>query len=203
MIHDVHRGASGRERVPAERTPTPAERAPVAGPVLVVGLGETGLSCIRHLAGTRGRMVAVDSRERPPRRGAVESEFPGVEIRCGRFVSLFGDAAEIVVSPGVSVREPALRPRRRAACRSPATSNSSPARPMRRSSRSPAPTGRAPSPRSSRRWRGAAEYGPEPGGTWGRRRCRCSDGAASCTCWSFRASSSRRPIPCARPRRRC
>ena len=110
MIHDVHRGASGRERVPAERTPTPAERAPVAGPVLVVGLGETGLSCIRHLAGTRGRMVAVDSRERPPRRGAVESEFPGVEIRCGRFdVSLFGDAAEIVVSPGVSVREPALR----------------------------------------------------------------------------------------------
>ena len=55
-------------------------------------------------------MIAVDSRERPPRRAAVESEFPGVEIRCGRFdASLFGAAAEIVVSPGVSVREPALR----------------------------------------------------------------------------------------------
>ena len=81
-----------------------------AGHVLVVGLGETGLSCIRHLAGIRGRMIAVDSRERPPRRAAVESEFPGVEIRCGRFdASLFGAAAEIVVSPGVSVREPALR----------------------------------------------------------------------------------------------
>ena len=81
-----------------------------AGHVLVVGLGETGLSCIRHLAGIRGRMIAVDSRERPPRRAAVESEFPGVEVRCGRFdASLFGAAAEIVVSPGVSVREPALR----------------------------------------------------------------------------------------------
>ena len=81
-----------------------------AGHVLVVGLGETGLSCIRHLAGIRGRMIAVDSRERPPRRAAVESEFPGVEIRCGRFdASLFVDATEIVVSPGVSVREPALR----------------------------------------------------------------------------------------------
>ena len=78
--------------------------------MLVVGLGETGLSCIRHLAGAGGRMIAVDSRERPPRRAAVESEFPGVEIRCGRFdPSLFGAAAEIVVSPGVSVREPALR----------------------------------------------------------------------------------------------
>ena len=55
-------------------------------------------------------MVAVDSRARPPRRAAVESEFPGVEIRCGRFdASLFGGASEIVVSPGVSVREPALQ----------------------------------------------------------------------------------------------
>lgn len=85
-------------------------RGGAAGHVLVVGLGETGLSCIRHLAGIRGRMIAVDSRERPPHRAAVESEFPGVEIRCGRFdASLFGAAAEIVVSPGVSVREPALR----------------------------------------------------------------------------------------------
>ena len=81
-----------------------------AGHVLVVGLGETGLSCIRHLAGSRRRIVAVDSREHPPNRAAVESEFPEVEVRCGRYsVPLFGTAEEIVVSPGVSVREPALR----------------------------------------------------------------------------------------------
>ena len=81
-----------------------------AGHVLVVGLGETGLSCIRHLAGSRRRVVAVDSREHPPNRAAVESEFPEVDVRCGRFsVPLFGTAEEIVVSPGVSVREPALR----------------------------------------------------------------------------------------------
>ena len=102
--HDPLHGAAARGRPPARR-----ER-PAAGYVLVVGLGETGLSCIRHLAGMGGRMVAVDSRERPPRRAAVESEFPGVEVRCGRFdASLFVDAAEIVVSPGVPVREPALR----------------------------------------------------------------------------------------------
>ena len=93
-----------------------------AGHVLVVGLGATGLSCVRHLAGPgrpdgAGRpgrrirkIVAVDSRRHPPCRAAVESEFPEVEVRCGGFEApVFDTAAEIVVSPGVSVREPALQ----------------------------------------------------------------------------------------------
>ena len=81
-----------------------------AGHVLVVGLGKTGLSCVRHLAGSCRTIVAVDSREHPPCRADVESEFPEVEIRCGGFdTRTFDNAAEIVVSPGVSVREPALR----------------------------------------------------------------------------------------------
>ena len=83
---------------------------PPGGHVLVVGLGETGLSCIRHLAGSYRTVVAVDSREHPPCRTEVESEFPEVDTRCGGFdVPVFDTAAEIVVSPGVSVREPALR----------------------------------------------------------------------------------------------
>ena len=81
-----------------------------AGHVLVVGLGETGLSCIRHLAGSQRRVVAMDSREHPPRRAMVESEFPQVEVRHGGFdTSMVDTAAVIVVSPGVSVREPALQ----------------------------------------------------------------------------------------------
>ena len=108
--HDLPRGAAGRGRAPMKQARPARQERPRGGYVLVVGLGETGLSCIRHLAGAGKRMVAVDSRERPPRRAAVESEFPGVEIRCGRFdASLFAGAAEIVVSPGVPVREPALR----------------------------------------------------------------------------------------------
>ena len=81
-----------------------------SGHALVVGLGETGLSCVRHLAGLHRKVVAVDSRQRPPRLAAVESEFPEVEVRCGGFdAPVFDTAAEIVVSPGVSVREPALQ----------------------------------------------------------------------------------------------
>ena len=92
-------GSGGGERTPAS-----------SGHALVVGLGETGLSCVRHLAGLRRKVVAVDSRERPPRLASVESEFPGVEVRCGGFdAPVFDAAAEIVVSPGVSVREPALQ----------------------------------------------------------------------------------------------
>ena len=99
--------------------PDAARAAWPAGHVLVVGLGATGLSCVRHLAGPGRpdgagdpgrRIVAVDSRRHPPCRAAVESEFPEVEIRCGGFEApVFDTAAEIVVSPGVSVREPALQ----------------------------------------------------------------------------------------------
>ena len=93
--------------------PGEARTAWPAGHVLVVGMGETGLSCVRHLAGSCRRIpkiVAVDSREHPPCRASVESEFPEVDIRCGGFdAPVFDTAAEIVVSPGVSVREPALQ----------------------------------------------------------------------------------------------
>ena len=96
--------------------PGEAPAAWPAGHVLVVGLGATGLSCVRHLCGPGRpdgpdrRIVAVDSREHPPCRAEVESEFPEVEVRCGGFEApVFDAAAEIVVSPGVSVREPALR----------------------------------------------------------------------------------------------
>lgn len=99
--------------------PGEARTARPVGHVLVVGLGATGLSCVRHLVGScrRGRnireirkVVAVDSREHPPCRAVVESEFPEVEVRCGGFdMPMFDTAAEIVVSPGVSLREPVLQ----------------------------------------------------------------------------------------------
>ena len=107
---------NAHQTIDAAGLPGEARAVGPAGHVLVVGLGATGLSCVRHLAGpdrpdgpTR-RIVAVDSREHPPCRDAVESEFPEVEIRCGGFEApVFDTAAEIVVSPGVSVREPALQ----------------------------------------------------------------------------------------------
>lgn len=76
---------------------------------LVVGLGITGLSCVRFLLG-QGRSVTVaDSRENPPGLTAVQAEFPDVTVHCGEFdVELFAGFNELIVSPGISVETPAI-----------------------------------------------------------------------------------------------
>ncbi|MGD9407778.1 MAG: hypothetical protein PVG05_06765, partial [Gammaproteobacteria bacterium] len=37
-----------------------------AGTVVVLGLGVTGLSCLRYLSGRGSRLLVADSREQPP-----------------------------------------------------------------------------------------------------------------------------------------
>jgi UDP-N-acetylmuramoylalanine--D-glutamate ligase len=77
---------------------------------LVVGLGKTGLSCVRHLRRLGRRVSAVDSRESPPALDTVSTEFPEVRITLGGFPRhAFEDIGGIVVSPGVSLAEPALK----------------------------------------------------------------------------------------------
>ncbi|NIP47137.1 MAG: UDP-N-acetylmuramoyl-L-alanine--D-glutamate ligase [Gammaproteobacteria bacterium] len=76
---------------------------------LVVGLGRTGLSCVRHLRGLGRRVAAVDSRVSPPELAAVSEEYPEVRVTLGGFLpEAFDDVGDIVVSPGVSLKEPAL-----------------------------------------------------------------------------------------------
>jgi UDP-N-acetylmuramoylalanine--D-glutamate ligase len=81
-----------------------------AGRVLVVGLGKTGMSCARFLA-RRGAAVAVtDTRVEPPGLAAMRRELPDVALFLGGFDrSAFAAAELVVVSPGVSVEEPAIR----------------------------------------------------------------------------------------------
>jgi UDP-N-acetylmuramoylalanine--D-glutamate ligase len=77
---------------------------------LVVGLGTTGLSCVRHLRRLGRRVTAVDSRVSPPALAAVSQEFPEVRVTLGGFShQAFQDVGDIVVSPGVSLSEPALQ----------------------------------------------------------------------------------------------
>jgi len=77
---------------------------------LVVGLGKTGLSCVRHLRRLGRRVRAVDSRSSPPALGTVCEEFPEVPVTVGGFPrDAFENIGGIVVSPGVSLSEPALK----------------------------------------------------------------------------------------------
>jgi UDP-N-acetylmuramoylalanine--D-glutamate ligase len=77
---------------------------------VIVGAGKTGLSCARYLAPLGGRLAVVDSRDAPPELQTLRRELPQIPVFTGRFdVQLLARARLIVVSPGVSLVEPAIR----------------------------------------------------------------------------------------------
>ncbi|MDK8464503.1 UDP-N-acetylmuramoyl-L-alanine--D-glutamate ligase [Marinobacter sp. SS13-12] len=77
---------------------------------LVVGLGKTGLSCVRYLI-EKGRDVAVaDSRVAPPGLDELTAGWPELPVYLGDFdPEVFAGFNELVVSPGISIAEPAIR----------------------------------------------------------------------------------------------
>ena len=77
---------------------------------LVVGLGRTGLSCVRHLRALGRRVAAVDSRVSPPELAAVSEESPEVRVTLTDTVGVAGaslfynaGAGWIEVSPTVQI----------------------------------------------------------------------------------------------------
>lgn len=79
---------------------------------LVVGIGLTGLSCIQYLIERGERVGAIDSRQKPPELEQLQKRYPQVPFFTGGFHSpLLVQADELIVSPGVSLQEPALAAR--------------------------------------------------------------------------------------------
>jgi UDP-N-acetylmuramoylalanine--D-glutamate ligase len=78
--------------------------------VLVLGLGETGMSMARWLAG-RGALVRVaDSRAQPPHADRLAAELPNVVLETGPFrPSAFVDADVLAISPGIPLAEPLVQ----------------------------------------------------------------------------------------------
>lgn len=78
-----------------------------AVPTLVVGLGKTGLSCVRFLVANGVPVAVTDSREKPPALDDLRKEFGQVEFSVGGFnTRLFEWADRLVVSPGVAIDNP-------------------------------------------------------------------------------------------------
>jgi UDP-N-acetylmuramoylalanine--D-glutamate ligase len=76
---------------------------------LVVGLGLTGLSVVRYLHRLGEPVIVVDSRDIPPRLQEFRDSFSDIPLYTGAFdEQLFLRARRIVVSPGVSLKLPAL-----------------------------------------------------------------------------------------------
>ena len=77
--------------------------------VLVVGLGETGLSCVRFLHARGIELAVADSRLTPPGLKTLQEEFPDVGVFVGGFdPQAIVRADVILLSPGVSLKTPEI-----------------------------------------------------------------------------------------------
>ena len=77
--------------------------------VLVLGLGETGLSMVRWLSAQGARLRVADSRSVPPGLAEVRRHVADEQIFCGEFNDALFDGIELIAtSPGVPLRDPAI-----------------------------------------------------------------------------------------------
>lgn len=78
--------------------------------VLVLGLGSSGMSMARWLAGRGARVHIADSRTAPPNAQQLRSELPDIELHSGAFKpESFAGAELIAISPGVPLAEPLVQ----------------------------------------------------------------------------------------------
>ena len=77
--------------------------------IVVLGLGDTGLSMTRWLARHGAAVRVADSRGAPPHASALRAELPAVEVATGAFDrASFGGIDAIAISPGIDPRHPAI-----------------------------------------------------------------------------------------------
>ena len=74
--------------------------------VVVLGLGDTGLSMARWLARNRAQVRVADTRAEPPRAADLARELPRVPLATGVFdTDTFRDIDCVAISPGIDRRE--------------------------------------------------------------------------------------------------
>jgi UDP-N-acetylmuramoylalanine--D-glutamate ligase len=77
---------------------------------VVVGLGKTGVSCLRYLAKRGIPVRATDSRRTPPGLEELGVLARSLDLRLGGFdLSLLDGASQVLMSPGVPLEEPIAR----------------------------------------------------------------------------------------------
>jgi len=75
--------------------------------VIVLGLGDTGMSMARWLTRHGARVTVADTRNEPPRAGELGRELPEVALERGEFHAASLRAADLIaISPGVDRRTP-------------------------------------------------------------------------------------------------
>lgn len=79
------------------------------GKHVVIGLGKTGLSCVRFLKRLECDVVVIDTREMPPGKEELANEFPEVSVYTGTLEKFdLTQAQELIVSPGISIKSKSI-----------------------------------------------------------------------------------------------
>lgn len=78
-------------------------------PVVVIGLGKTGLSVLQYLYPRVSNLMAMDTRPNPPALAEIHSAFPTLPILLGDLpAEPLLQAREIIVAPGLATATPAI-----------------------------------------------------------------------------------------------
>lgn len=78
--------------------------------ILVLGMGETGLSMVKWLLRQGAKVRAADSRPEPPNWQRITTEFPAVQLHTGKFAApVFNGIDMIAISPGVPLADPSVQ----------------------------------------------------------------------------------------------
>ncbi|MEH6447650.1 MAG: UDP-N-acetylmuramoyl-L-alanine--D-glutamate ligase [Oleispira sp.] len=76
---------------------------------LIIGMGQTGLSCARFLTAKGLSFDLCDTRELLPNQADIKSEFSQCQIFNGKLDgALLAQYNELIVSPGIAIAEPAI-----------------------------------------------------------------------------------------------
>lgn len=76
---------------------------------IIVGLGATGLSCVRYFSRLGFPLAVVDTRAHPPALAELQASFPEVVVIRGELnPQVLSQASEIILSPGIALQHPAI-----------------------------------------------------------------------------------------------
>lgn len=78
--------------------------------VVIVGLGKTGLSCVRYLSEQGLNIAVTDSREAPPELATIKNQYASIPTYLGEInVEILLASDQIILSPGISLKHNSVK----------------------------------------------------------------------------------------------
>lgn len=78
--------------------------------LVILGLGKTGISCVRFFSNKTKTIAIVDSRFEPPGLEIIANDFPDIPLYLGSFnEEILCSANELIVSPGIAINEQSIK----------------------------------------------------------------------------------------------